>query len=95
MNEQQLAEREAALNRREQALEEREAELAGQEPPAQPPGSRPQKEKKDPMATNAFEKFYDHFAGVPLKYIDIFIGVCVAALVVVVVVGALKGNGLL
>lgn len=29
---------------------------------------------------------------VPIKYVDIFIGLCVAALILVVVVGVLKGN---
>lgn len=32
---------------------------------------------------------------VPLKYVDIFIVLCIAALILVVVVGILKGNGIL
>ena len=44
---------------------------------------------------NAFENFYEKFRKVPLKYIDIFIGVCVAALVIVVLVGILKSKGIL
>ena len=44
---------------------------------------------------NAFENFYENFRKVPLKYIDIFIGVCVAALVIVVLVGIIKSKGIL
>ena len=44
---------------------------------------------------NAFENFYEKFRKVPLKYIDVFIGVCVAALVIVVLVGILKSKGIL
>ena len=56
----------------------------------------PETEKKpDRSQLNAFENFYEKFRKVPLKYIDIFIGVCVAALVIVVLVGILKSKGLL
>ena len=34
----------------------------------------------DHSQLNAFENFYEKFRKVPLKYIDVFIGVCVAAL---------------
>lgn len=44
---------------------------------------------------NAVERFYENFRKIPLKYVDIFIGVCAAAFVAVVVVGALKGHGIL
>ena len=47
--------------------------------------------RPDHSQLNAFEKFRK----VPLKYIDIFIGVCVAALVIVVLVGILKSKGIL
>lgn len=57
------------------------------------------KNKKDaqpaPQPRNAVERFYERFRKVPLKYLDIFIGVCVAAFVVVVTVGVLKGHGIL
>ena len=53
-------------------------------------GTRP-----DRSQLNAFENFYEKFRKVPLKYIDIFIGVCVAALVIVVLVGILKSKGIL
>lgn len=49
----------------------------------------------DRSQLNAFENFYENFRKVPLKYIDIFIGVCVAALVIVVLVGILKSKGIL
>ena len=56
----------------------------------------PETEKKpDRSQLNAFENFYEKFSKVPLKYIDIFIGVCVAALVIVVLVGILKSKGIL
>ena len=49
----------------------------------------------DHSQLNAFENFYEKFRKVPLKYIDAFIGVCVAALVIVVLVGILKSKGIL
>ena len=56
-------------------------------------------EKKDsrraPSQLNAIEKLYEKFRGVPLKYIDSFIGVCAAAFVAVVILGMLKERGLL
>ena len=56
-------------------------------------------EKKDPRRypsqLNAIEKLYEKFRGVPLKYIDIFIGLCAAAFFAVVILGMLKERGLL
>ena len=52
-------------------------------------------DRPDRSQLNAFENFYENFRKVPLKYIDIFIGVCVAALVIVVLVGILKSKGIL
>ena len=51
--------------------------------------------RPDRSQMNAFENFYERFRKVPLKYIDIFIGVCIAALVIVVLVGILKSKGIL
>ena len=51
--------------------------------------------RPDRSQLNAFENFYENFRKVPLKYIDVFIGVCVAALVIVVAVGILKSRGML
>ena len=50
--------------------------------------------RPDHSQLNAFENFYEKFR-MPLKYIDVFIGVCVAALVIVVLVGILKSKGIL
>lgn len=52
-------------------------------------------EQPDPSQLNAVEKFYENFRGVKLRHLDIFIGCCVAALVLVVLLGALRGNGIL
>lgn len=38
------------------------------------------------------EKFYEHFRGVPLKALDIFIGLCIAAFFLVIAVGVLQGG---
>ena len=54
-----------------------------------------QPSRPDPSQLNAIEKLYEKFRGVPLKYIDIFIGVCAAAFVVVVILGMLKERGVL
>ncbi|MDE7245242.1 MAG: hypothetical protein K2O18_14905 [Oscillospiraceae bacterium] len=47
-------------------------------------------EKRRPI-----ENFYDNFRDVPLKYLDIFIGVCMAAIVVFILLGMLKGRGMI
>lgn len=41
---------------------------------------------------NGKERFYENFSGIPLKYLDIFIGVCVAAFILLIVVGVLRGG---
>ncbi len=52
---------------------------------------RPEKrERRDKRELNAFENFYENFRNVPLKYVDIFIGVCIAALVLVIALGILN-----
>ena len=51
--------------------------------------------RRDPSQLNAIEKFYEKFRGVPLKYIDVFIGVCVAVFLIVVILGMLRERGLL
>ena len=64
--------------------------------PETPAGeSKQPDERPDRSQLNAFENFYENFRKVPLKYIDIFIGVCVAALVIVVLLGILKSRGIL
>ncbi len=59
------------------------------------PETEKEPDRPDRSQMNAFENFYEKFRKVPLKYIDIFIGVCVAALVIVVLVGILKSKGIL
>ena len=49
--------------------------------------------RPDRSQLNAFENFYENFRKVPLKYIDIFIGVCITALVIVILIGILKSKG--
>lgn len=52
---------------------------------------RPDKrERRDKSELNAFENLYENFRNVPLKYLDIFIGVCIAALVLVIALGVIN-----
>ena len=52
---------------------------------------RPEKrERRDKSQLNAFESLYENFRNVPLKYLDMFIGLCVAALVLVIVLGIIN-----
>lgn len=52
---------------------------------------RPEKrERRDKSQLNAFENLYENFRNVPLKYLDIFIGLCVAALVLVIALGIIN-----
>lgn len=48
-----------------------------------------------PEPQNALQKFYELFRGVPLRYIDAFIVLCVAAFAAVILLGMLKGRGIL
>lgn len=50
-------------------------------------------EGSDAKPLTAVENFYERFHDVPLRYLDRFIGCCVAALILVVVLGMLKGRG--
>ena len=77
MDEQELARREAELHQKEQ-------ELAGREQQVQ--------EKEHIVYKNAKERFYDNIK-VPVKYVDLFIGLCLAGIAVCVVLGWLKGHG--
>ena len=60
---------------------------------------RPPQENKDgyrpSLFGNIFQDFYDRFRDVPLRYFDIFIGLCVGAIAIIIVVGALQARGLL
>ena len=52
---------------------------------------RPAKrERRDKSQLNAFENLYENFRNVPLKYLDMFIGLCVAALVLVIALGIIN-----
>ena len=55
----------------------------------------PPAQRRDPSQLNAVEKFYENFRVVKLRHLDIFIGVCLVALVLVVLIGSLKGFGVL
>ena len=70
-------------------------EIKDETPQTAPEGTEQKSDRPDRSQLNAFENFYENFRKVPLKYIDIFIGVCVAALVIVVLVGILKSKGIL
>ena len=65
------------------------------EQPLGTPEPNPEPTAPDPSQLNAMEKFYERFRGVPLRNIDIFIGICAAAFVVIVVLGMLKGRGII
>ena len=51
--------------------------------------------RPDRSQLNAVENFYERFRGVPIRYLVIFIGICAAAFVLVVVLGMLKGRGII
>ena len=70
-------------------------EIKNETPQTAPEGTEQKSDRLDRSQLNAFENFYENFRKVPLKYIDVFIGVCVAALVIVVLVGILKSKGIL
>ena len=70
-------------------------EIKDETPQTAPEGTEQKSDRPDRSQLNAFENFYENFRKVPLKYIDIFIGVCVAALVIVVLVSILKSKGIL
>lgn len=67
--------------------EKKEGAEALQEADGQSSEPRP---RTDRSQRNAFENFYEHFRNVPLKYIDIFIGVCAVALVAVIAAGIIN-----
>ena len=64
-----------------------------------PRDGEPPQDKEDSyrpsMFGNIFQSFYDRFRGVPLRYFDIFIGLCIAAIVIIVAVGVLQARGIL
>ncbi len=74
------------LRQREAQLAQREADLARREQQVE--------EKERIVRKNAVETLYDKI-NVPVKYVDLFIGLCVAAIVVCVILGMLKGRGII
>ena len=83
-----LAEAEARLAAAEEVLAENGLELEQPAPAGE--GEAPVK----PAQRRKIEDFYDKFEGVPIKYIDWFIGLCCAAFLVGVVLGARHGRGI-
>lgn len=77
MDERELARREAELRQKEQELADRETKV---------------EEKENIVYKNAKERFYDNIK-IPVKYIDLFIGVCLAGILLCLVLGWLKGHG--
>ncbi len=61
----------------------------------EPAGGEEEPQRPEAGQLNAFERIYEHFRKVPLRYLDIFIWLCVAALIIVVAVGVLKAKGIL
>lgn len=53
----------------------------------------PVEQPSAPRELNSVERFYERFRNVPLKYLDRFIAVCVAALVLVILLGLLDSLG--
>ena len=54
-----------------------------------------QQENTTNQPQNPVQEFYERFRDVPLWRIDLFIGICVALLVLIVVFGSLKGHGII
>lgn len=50
---------------------------------------------KPSVFANVFRGFYDKFQNVPLRAFDIFIGLCIAAILILIVVGTLQGRGII
>lgn len=50
---------------------------------------------KPSMFSNVFRDFYDLFRNVPLRAFDIFIGLCIAAILILIVVGTLQARGII
>ena len=71
-------------------MDEPNKELEPDKGPESGQGPAEKPERHSPL-----EPVYQNFQEVPVKYVDIFIGLCFAALVLVLVVGILKGNGLI
>ena len=49
-----------------------------------------ERSQPDRSQLTGIENFYENFRRIPLKYLDIFIGLCIAALVLVIALGILN-----
>ena len=81
-------------------------DLIPQQAPAEPtapvtagpadPAPAPAEKQPDPAAKantgSALSGLYDRLPNIPLKALDIFIGICVAAFIAVVVIGFVQGH---
>lgn len=76
-----LSQQEQWLREREQQLAQREAELKKKE------------ERLEQMTGK--ERVYDSFRKVPVRYMDYLIAACAVSIVVCVVLGMLKGRGII
>lgn len=56
-------------------------------------GRRRARRKRHHHPRSLKERLYERFLRVPVKYIDWFIGACVAAIVLFTILGMLKGRG--
>lgn len=63
--------------------------------PTEEPADDPEAADVPPRPKRPIERFYDKFEGIPLRALDIFIGICIAAFIILVVVGYLKGHGII
>ncbi len=49
-------------------------------------------EPESGVSNGWLEGFYEHFQGMPIRYLDRFIAACIVALIVVIAVGVLKAH---
>ncbi len=81
LSEKELLEKEKILKAREEELKKRESQL--------------QKKQEEVSKRNVKENFYENFRNIPVKYLDILIGVCGVAILVCVILGMLQGRGII
>ena len=73
-------------------------DLTPRQAPAEPvaPAPAPEENQPDPnpkaSTESALSGLYDRLPNIPLKALDVFIGVCVAAFIAVVIVGFVQGH---
>ena len=57
--------------------------------------AEPEKPAEEAPTNGWLEQVYSRFDGVPLRALDIFIGICVFAFIAVIAVGIMKARGIL